>query len=130
MVHVNYLDKDDMQDDTYKLIGTLLADAIISWQTKDILRYHADIDSLYCIVWSRLAPDVQKDFENKLQRASQVVYAQEPDIDMQVREQELTRTFDELRTIFKEITKELDKVGILFKLKTKPDVMITRGGMN
>lgn len=130
MAFAHFGEKDDMQDDTYKIIGTLLADAIVSWQQKDIERYYSDVDSLYCLIWSRLDDATADEFELKLKKAGSTIYSSNPDVDEEVRLSNMTATFDDLRMIFKQLTKRLDQIGILFKFKVNADEIIAnKGGM-
>lgn len=121
--YVSYRDQDDMQDDTYKILSELIIDAIYALRGKDIRTLHSDIDSMYIMVWSRMSREQQGEFERRLEDAAGEIYS--PDVGNDPLAN--SNTFDTLRLLLKDLTRVIDEMGILFRMRTDIDKLVTRG---
>ena len=120
---INYGDREDMQDDTYKLISELLTMAMIAYNDKDANRLHSSVDSLFILTHSRMEQDEANKFNDSLKEASQAIYGNDPDAPEDLQGQRITEVIDNLREILMKISRVLDDKGILFKMKVDPSTM-------
>lgn len=137
MSFVRYNDREDMQDDSYKLAADLLRQITDSYYTNDIEAYFKGIDSLFILVHHRMLTDRRNDgktlvddIEKKLKAASEVIYARSrSDIDgLEEMTQDMTETMDDLREVLKQLVRMLDDIGILFKIRVDANSIVTRTG--
>ena len=122
MAHVNYLDKDDMQDETYNTLSELLISAIRAFREKHIKNLHSDLDAMFCVIWTRMKEPDRTKVEKELTEIGNRIFSTED-----LEEEELTQLFDRTRELFKLLTKALDDIGILFKIKANLDALVTQG---
>lgn len=124
MAYVEHKGKEDMQEDTYRILSELIIDSIMALRNKDVMTLHGDIDSIYLLVWSRMAVDRQEHFEKQLKDLGNTLYNGDERID------DLQRSllFDELRQLLKELTGVLEEeLGILLRIKADIDKLVARG---
>lgn len=122
MAYVNYNETDDMQDDVYKILTELFIDAIRMYRNTEVKLLFRDIDAIYIMCHSRMkTPD---DFESRLEELREAIYSV-PDGE-EASQFVLSAAFDDLRGLLKDLTKALDDAGILFKMQSDLDSLVTR----
>lgn len=114
--------REDFQDETFRIIANLIADAIQAQREKDPYRLFANIDSLY-VAASRRVDKKDKDFERDLMGCMSKLYPVDGSL---LASDERTRVFMELRSIWKRMAVVLDDQGLMFRARSSPMDMIRR----
>lgn len=127
MSYVDYSRKDDMQDETYSLITRTFEVAANAYLIKNADMLYTSIRVLYTYTQPRMSMEKKKEFKDKLEEVSSIIYQQREEEDEQV-EYEMTNSMDVLMELLDDIAFELDQLGILYKMRTDPDKIVTRGG--
>ena len=118
MAFFNAHEKEDMQDDTYKLIAALLWHWVEVKDRRDLVGCYNVIENLYDLAHNR----IKMEFLPELDRARQDVFG----IDKQEGVLHKSKCIEDLRGLFRIITKSLDDSGILFKARVNTAEMIGR----
>lgn len=105
-----------MQDDTYKIIAGLLFDCIIAKRQKDIKSYYDTIEDLYDLAHNR----IKMDLKEPLDAVRQEIYG----IGAQRGPFHESKCLEDLRELYREITKALDDAGILFRIRADLDRLV------
>lgn len=122
-------EKEDFQDETFKIIASLIADAIQSQREKDPFRLFANIDALYVASNNRVDKKVSKkgsdvaSFEDRLMKVMVRLYPKDGHL---LSSQERTVLFLDLRLLWKELAGILDEQGLMFRARSSPHDMILR----
>lgn len=119
---VSYGSKEDFQDETFKIIASLIADAIQAQREKDPYRLYADIDSLY-VAASRRVDKKDKDFEKDLELLAASLFKPDGSV---LNSQERTKVFLSSRDLWKRLAGLLDDQGLMFRARSSPHDMIRR----
>lgn len=124
MAFVNYADNDDMQNDTFKIITELFIDAIRMYRMTEVKLLYRDIDAIFLMSHKKLEGKIPDDFEKRLNDMREIIFSvPEGEGEGQL---VLSAAFDELRCLLKELTAGLDEAGLLFKMRTDLDSLVTR----
>ena len=126
---MNYHEKEDFQDETFKIIASLIADAIQSQREKDPFRLFANIDALYVASANRVDKKVKKKAKEVLSyeaRLMLVMVRLYPKDNHVLNAQERTLLFLDLRLLWKELAGILDEQGLMFRARSSPRDMIMR----
>jgi GTP-binding protein EngB required for normal cell division len=126
--------KDDFQDETFRIVGTLIADAIQAQREKNIHRLINNIDCLYIAVHRRVdkidkkkkeeeKEEDREGFEKRLLDLMKKVY---PSGGRELSPAERSTLFMELRSLWKELAGVLDDAGLMFRARSSPETMIRR----
>lgn len=120
--------KEDFQDETFRIIASLIADAIHSQRQNDPFRLFANIDALYVASSNRVDKKMSKkeqkiSYEDKLMSVMVKLYPSDNHV---LTNEEKTRIFLELRLLWKELAVILDEQGLMFRARSSPHNMILR----
>lgn len=124
MGYVDYTggQREDMQDDVYKVVINMVILANQQYYMKDVRGFHTTIDSIFLMIHSRLQ-DADA-IEDELNHIKDALYGEsDDDTPQSVRESEL---FDDCRAIWKKLLKQLDDEGILLRAKANLDQIVAR----
>jgi len=121
MAFVGFNDKQDMQDDTFKIIAWNISEGVQYAKEKDVKGLHSVCEALTDVFSTRLKSIDAID--NALTKLKKVLYRIPPPS-----KQQLTTSMDETRTVWRVICKELDEAGILLRAKQNVNELYKRGG--
>ncbi len=124
MVYVDYNEKDDMQDDIYKLVGLLLKDCVFAGLAKDAYGLLDSLDWAFRTLHSRMKEKSCKDIRSALDHAKVALYPEDGVVEDII----LSGVFDDLADVYSDMTAALNSVGILMKMKINLDELIKEGG--
>lgn len=128
MAFINYSDRQDMQDDTFKIVAILISMAITAKQNSltrkdpsDAKVFHSLVESLHDLAGGRLKDD--EEIGKEIDRIGDIIYSANKQLEPRV----LSKCIDDTRQVFKRITRGLDRAGLLFRIEEKATEMFQRG---
>ena len=121
MAFINYSEREDMQDDTYKIVAIRLDQALQAIIIKDIELSHSIIEGLYLLVGCRLK---DKTIYADIQAITNSLYARGTDKDARLR----SKALDACKEVYAKITSGLNDSGILFRAEANLNELYKRGG--
>ena len=122
MAFINFDNREDMQDDTYKIVAIRLDQALtaIIWKEADMA--YSLIEALFLLVGSRLKEE-EPEIEKELKVIGNMLFQQGKPLD----DQGKSAALDMCKVTYAKITKSLDRAGILFRAEAKVDELYKRG---
>lgn len=118
---VNYAEREDMQEDTYKIIAGLVFEGAYYRKSKDLIGLFTITDTLYDFV----ADDIKKNEDSDVESFGDRLSALEARIwrsgAHKMSDQEKSRLYLEARALWRECLSALRKAGLLFKMKADLD---------
>jgi len=119
---VNYAEKEDMQEDTYKIIAALVIEGVYYRRSKDVVGLLTITDTLYDFVAEEISKAEDKEsnesFVSRLEALESKVFSNGY---AQLGAQSRSRVYVEARVLWRECLAALRKAGLLFKMKADLD---------
>jgi len=119
MAFISYEQREDFQDDTFKMVAGLVARAIDAQVHKDLESLFTSVDAIYTILWKRIKNN--EEFSVRLEALRKQLYA----VDV-VDEFGKSRQLDEARALWKELAGALDDGGLLLRERLDKSELVTR----
>lgn len=119
MAFISYEQREDFQDDTFKLIAGLVVEAIKSQVAKDTELLFSCVDAIYTVLHKRVKKT--KEFNKKLESLRNELYSTEG-VDDYTR----SKQFDRTRELWKELAGALDDGGLLLRERIDKSELVTR----
>jgi hypothetical protein len=118
MAFISYEQREDFQDDTFKMVAGLVARAIDAQGHKDLESLFTSVDAIYTILWKRIR---HEGFEEELEELRAQLYA--PD---EVDPYTKSRQLDRARKLWKVLAGSLDDGGLLLRERLDKSELVTR----
>lgn len=119
MAFISYEQREDFQDDTFKMVAGLVARAIDAQVHKDLESLFTSIDAIYTILWKRIKNT--EAFDKKLEDLRTDLYTRD-DVD----EYTKSRQLDQARRLWRELAGCLDDGGLLLRERLDKSELVTR----
>ena len=121
MAFINYDLREDMQDDTYKIVAIRLDQALEAIILKEAELALSIIEALFLLIGGRLKRETE--IEKQIDAITNVLFGKGRK-DGQLR----TIALDDCKKVLRDIARDLDKAGILLRAEANPGEMYKRGG--
>jgi hypothetical protein len=118
-------DREDIQADTLNTIAFYVTTALRALYIKDPIALCSALDCLYCLVLTKVDEDVEKD----LDELKDFLYKREEFIEDDEEAEHMSEALDMGRKVLMRMNRELDEQGLLFKIRTDLDSIVTNTGM-
>lgn len=119
MAFISYEQREDFQDDTFKVVAALVVEAIKAQVEKDTERLFSSTDAIYTILHKRVKNT--DGYNEKLERVRVSLYARD-------NADGLTKSklYDSTRLLWKELAGALDDAGLLLRERIDKSEVVTR----
>lgn len=114
--------KEDIQEDTYMYLGALIRDAGENLRMKNAEGLYSDLEIIYYLVHMRMDDEEDETFSKQLENINKFLFSEGDK-----NGQELSIVFDREKKLFKKLTRLLDDMGILFRIRADPNLLVTGG---
>ena len=118
MAFISYEQREDFQDDTFKMVAGLVARAIDAQVHKDLESLFTSVDAIYTILWKRIKET--EAFREKLEKLRVELYTTEAD------DYTKSRQLDEARELWRDLAGCLDDGGLLLRERLDKSELVTR----
>lgn len=116
---ISYEQREDFQDDTFKMVAGLVARAIDAQVHKDLESLFTSIDAIYTILWKRIKQTEK--FNAELDKLREEIYSQDA-----IDDYTKSRQLDKARMLWKELAGALDDGGLLLRERLDKSELVTR----
>jgi len=119
MAFVNtFTQKEDMQDDTFKILSQFVINAINAALEFDVPRLYSNLNIFRRTVAHKLKEDTH--LKERLQTVKDLIYNR----DLTADHETMSIAYDHLMDIYEDICRDLTKKGILFRIETDFDSIV------
>lgn len=119
MAFISYEQREDFQDDTFKMVAGLVARAIDAQVHKDLESLFTSVDAIYTILWKRIKRT--EEFGKKLEALRKEIYSLD-----EVDDFSKSRQLDRTRELWRELAGCLDDGGLLLRERLDKSELVTR----
>jgi len=116
---ISYEQREDFQDDTFKMVAGLVARAIDAQVHKDLESLFTSVDAIYTVLWKCIKHT--DEFREKLEKLRVELYAVDA-----VDEYTKSRQLDRARELWRELAGCLDDGGLLLRERLDKSELVTR----
>lgn len=121
MAFISYEQKEDMQDDTFKMIASLIYDAIRSYRDKDVESLFSDIDTIYTTLHVYTESQVPDGFNDRVDELRKKLYSDSVDHSPEA----MSRHFEEARKLWRDLAGALTKGGLMLRARVDKSELVT-----
>lgn len=122
MVFINKFSKEDLQDDTLGALKVILQSVVDAQYRNDARTMFKGMDAFYCLLWARMKNDKSREhIEKELEALADLLFTGRSQSCFNE-----AKAYEKARALWKDMTKQLNDMGLLFKLFTDVNELVTQ----